>query len=85
MVTSDDGSASDEWAAAPTVNDSKHDTAPHDLRGLARASTGDPALVFSEGIEECVRAMYVYFRKRGLTRAEMDNIVLGVRGEIRKL
>ena len=73
-----------EWDDDPTPSDSTHDTAPHDLTGLARASVGDPGLVFGEGIEEAVRAMYEFFRDRGLTRVEMDNIGLGVRGKIRR-
>lgn len=76
----------DEWDDEPTVNESKHDTAPHDLTGLARASVGDPGLVFGEGIEEAIRALYVVMRKRGrgMPRIEMDAIVAAVRAEVRR-
>lgn len=80
--------SSDEWGNDPTVNESQHDTAPHDLSGLARA-LASPAdhegvlrAAFGEGVEEAVRALYVVMRRKGLTRAEMDAIVLAVRGEI---
>lgn len=82
---SSESSASAEWAASPTRNDSTQDTEPHDLNGIARASVGDPALVFSEGIEECIRAFYVVMRRKGLTRAEQDAIVLVIRAELTRL
>jgi hypothetical protein len=91
------GSASnavDEWVDNPTVNDSKHDTAPHDLSGVARAlATGAPTgdhetvlrMAFDEGTEETIRALYVVMRRKRLTQPEMDNIVLLLRQEIVRL
>jgi hypothetical protein len=96
MATSGRGSESDEWADDPTPSDSAHDTAPHDLSGVARAlatgaAHGDHEMVlrmaFDEGTEEAIRALYVVMRRRGrgMAQAEMDAIVLAVRREIVRL
>lgn len=97
MATSGAGSGDDAaggWADEPTRNDSKHDTTPHDLSGVARAlatgaACGDHETVlrmaFDEGAEEAIRALYVVMRRKQLTQAEMDNIVLLVRREIVRL
>lgn len=71
----------DDWAVAPkTHNDSKQDTAPHDLSGAARVSApaADPPLVFREGQEDIIRAVYVVFGPH-MSRGEIDNIVLALR------
>ena len=83
-----------EWDDDPTPSDSTHDTAPHDLSGVARAlatgaTRGDHEMVlrmaFDEGAEEAIRALYVVMRRKRLTTAEMDAIVLAVRREIVRL
>lgn len=94
-ITSAGGSGSDEWAE-PTRPDGQHDTAPHDLSGVARAlATGSPSgdhetvlrMAFDEGAEEAIRALYVVMRRRGrgMARDEMDAIVLAMRAEIVRL
>lgn len=94
MATSGRGSEPDEWADDPTPSDSAHDTAPHDLSGVARALAtgavrGDHDVVlrmaFDEGAEEAIRALYVVMRRKRLTRPEMDAIVLAMRREIVRL
>jgi hypothetical protein len=93
MVTSGRGSASDPpdaWPDETTVRDDQRhrlDTPRQDLTALARATAPAAAedvmrMAFDEGIEEAVRAFYVVMRHKGLTRLEMDNIVLLWRREI---
>ena len=85
-VTSGAGSGSDDWDE-PTHPEGRTPTGKHDLSALARVSAvrdRDEMVrtVYGEGIEEAVRALYVVMRRRGLTTAEMDAIVLAVRREI---
>jgi len=81
----------DEWEE-PTRNDSTHDTAPHDLIGLARISSvrepGDVLrLAYGEGQEDAIRALYGVLRaaRRPLTTGEQDAIVLAVRQRLTRL
>jgi hypothetical protein len=77
-----------EWDDNPTPNDSKHDTAPHDLSGVARAlaAAGDGDSItrtaYAEGQEDVIRALYAVMKAHRLSMAEMDNIVLLWRREI---
>jgi len=86
------GSGRDEWDE-PTRNDSTHDTAPHDLIGLARISAvrepGDVLrLAYGEGQEDAIRALYAVLRtarRPPLTTGEQDAIVLAVRQRLTRL
>jgi hypothetical protein len=84
---------SDDWADAPLTSPDRdrHDTPPHDLTALARATASPEAhedalrLAYSEGQEDVVRALYAVCRAHGLTREHMDHIVLDVRLRLTRL